>query len=70
MEFYENIAALAAYGIERKLIGSEDRIWCINRLLEIFKEDEYNEPENVPVITVCPEEAGKDDRVELYTVLD
>ena len=70
MGFYENIAALAAYGIERKLIGSEDRIWCINRLLEMFKEDEYIEPENVPVITICPEEAGKDGRVELFTVLD
>ena len=70
MGFYENIAALAAYGIERKLISGDDRIWCINRLLEIFKEDEYIEPESVPVITICPEEAGKNGRVELYTVLD
>lgn len=40
----ENIAKLVQYGIEKGLIGSEDRNYIVNRYLEIFKLDDYEAP--------------------------
>ena len=37
------IAALADYGVERRLIGREDRQFVINRLLEIMELDSFDE---------------------------
>lgn len=41
----KNIAKLVQYGIEKGLIGPEDRNYTVNRYLEIFKLDDYEEPE-------------------------
>ena len=37
------IAQLVCYGLERGLIECTDGIWCANRLLELFGEDELDE---------------------------
>ena len=39
------IEALVTYGIRKQLLTEEDRIYTTNRLLAIFKEDEYFAPE-------------------------
>ena len=54
---YENIAALAQYGIETGLIDECERDYVTNLLLDIYKEDEFEKPE------VCPK------NVELEPVL-
>ncbi|WP_124101186.1 UDP-glucose--hexose-1-phosphate uridylyltransferase [Ruminococcus sp. Marseille-P6503] len=41
---YDSIKKLAAYGLETGLIGKEDRIFAINRILEALGLDEYKEP--------------------------
>lgn len=41
----QNIADLTEYGIRKGLIEEEDRVYTINRFLELFGEDEYTEPE-------------------------
>lgn len=41
MKLYENIYKLTEYGIRKKLIEKEDRIYTINRFLEIFKIDDF-----------------------------
>lgn len=43
----EGITRLVNYGIEKGLITKEERIYSTNLLLDIFKEDEYTEPENL-----------------------
>ena len=35
---------LTEYALAKGLIGPEDRVWTINRLLELFQEDGYDEP--------------------------
>ena len=44
----ESIAKLVQYGMEQGLLQEEDRIYAINRILEILKLDDYQEPEQVP----------------------
>lgn len=44
----ESIAKLVQYGKEKGLVKKEDEIYARNRILEVLKIDEYNEPENVP----------------------
>ena len=39
------IEALVSYGIRKQLLTEEDRIYTTNRLLAMFKEDEYFAPE-------------------------
>lgn len=56
---YQNIADLTAYGIKKGLIGEADRIYTINRFLELFGEDEYQEPETVSQDRVLPEILGE-----------
>lgn len=40
----EYIAKLVQYGLDKKLIEPEDKIYTINQYLEIFKLDDYEEP--------------------------
>ena len=47
----ENISTLVNYGIAAGLLDEADRIYTINRLLELFGLDDYEEPENPVVIT-------------------
>ena len=43
----EGIARLVQYGIDRELITEDERIYSTNLLLDIFGEEEYEEPENL-----------------------
>ena len=45
------IRQLVNYGINKELVAKEDEIYTINRILEVLKIDEYNEPENVDADT-------------------
>ena len=51
-EFSENgefsFQFLEQYGMEQGLLQEEDRIYAINRILEVLKLDDYQEPEQVP----------------------
>ena len=47
----ENISTLVNYGIAAGLLDEADRIYTINRLLELFGLDDYEEPQNPVVIT-------------------
>ncbi len=42
------IDELMAYAAENGLVGEDDRIWCINALLELYKEPEYRPSSAVP----------------------
>lgn len=42
------ITELVNYGIEKGLIDEQDRIYTVNRLIELFELDEYTEPDAVP----------------------
>ncbi len=52
------IAQLVCYGLERKLIESTDAIWCANRLLELFGEDELSAESEQQILEFEAEEAG------------
>ena len=41
------ITELVNYGIEKGLIDEQDRIYTVNRLIELFELDEYTEPDEV-----------------------
>ncbi len=41
----ESIAKLVQYGLEQGLLEEEDRIYAVNRILEVLKLDDYQEPE-------------------------
>lgn len=41
---YNSIKKLVQYGLETGLITEEDRIYTVNRILEVLKEEEYEEP--------------------------
>lgn len=43
----EGIAALVQYGIDRELITEDERVYSTNLLLDIFGEEEYEEPESL-----------------------
>ena len=44
----ESIAKLVKYGMEQGLLQEEDRIYAINRILEVLKLDDYQEQEQMP----------------------
>ena len=44
----EQIAALVQYGISSGLLPECEKIYTTNLLLDLFREDEYTEPETVP----------------------
>ncbi|MDE7294648.1 MAG: UDP-glucose--hexose-1-phosphate uridylyltransferase [Oscillospiraceae bacterium] len=41
------IAALVNYGVKTGMVDPGDKIYCVNRLLEVLQRDEFTEPENV-----------------------
>ena len=41
MKLNEEIYKLVEYGIRTKLIEKTDRVYAINRLLEIYEEDSF-----------------------------
>ncbi|MDY3920497.1 MAG: UDP-glucose--hexose-1-phosphate uridylyltransferase [Candidatus Limivivens sp.] len=43
--FYNSVKKLVQYGLETGLISEEDRIYAVNRILEVLGEDTYEEPE-------------------------
>ena len=45
MNLYAEIKKLTEYGLQKKLISPEDRIFIINQYLEIFRLDEYEDTE-------------------------
>ncbi len=45
----ENIAALVQYGIETGLVPACEKIYTTNLLLDLFHEDDYEEPSVIPV---------------------
>lgn len=44
---YDDIAALAEYGVEHGLIDEYDRVWAINGLIDALGLDEFEMPESV-----------------------
>lgn len=46
MTFYENLKSLIQYGEKTGLLLKEDHIYAVNRLLDLFGEDEYIEPDS------------------------
>ncbi len=42
------IAELVNYGINKGLIDEQDRIYTVNRLIELFELDEYTTPDEIP----------------------
>lgn len=44
----ESIAKLVQYGLQTELITKDEKIYATNLLLDLFGENEYEEPENVP----------------------
>ena len=46
----ENISTLVNYGIAVGLLAENDRIYTINKLLELFGLDDYDVPENTTTI--------------------
>ena len=44
MTIYEAIRQLVNYGLDTGLVEKNDEIYTINRLLELFQLDEYEEP--------------------------
>ena len=42
------ITELVNYGIDKGLIDEQDRIYTVNRFIELFNLDEYTEPDAVP----------------------
>ena len=44
----ESIAKLVQYGMEQGLLKQDDRIYAVNRILEVLKMDDYQEPGQVP----------------------
>ena len=45
MKLQKEIAKLVEYGLQKELIQPEDKTYTINQYLEIFKLDEYEEPD-------------------------
>lgn len=43
---FDNIKKLVTYGLETELITEQDKLYTINRLLELFEIDEYQESVN------------------------
>ena len=52
MKLYELIAALVQYGIDTGLTPACERIYTINLLLDQFHEDDYEEPDAIPSLSL------------------
>ena len=45
MDLQKDIKKLVTYGLDKKLIMPEDEIYTINQYLEVFRLDEYEDPD-------------------------
>ena len=45
MDLQKNIKKLVTYGLDKKLIEPEDKTYTINQYLEVFRLDEYDDPD-------------------------
>ena len=52
MKLYELIAALVQYGIDTGLTPACERIYTTNLLLDQFHEDDYEEPDAIPSLSL------------------
>lgn len=55
MDLQKDIKKLVAYGLEKKLIEPEDETYTINQYLEVFRFDEYDDPDITGEEIVLPE---------------
>lgn len=55
MSLYKEIARLVEYGLRTELIAQADKRYMINQLLEVFREDEYEEQDVSGEEIVLPE---------------
>ena len=59
MSIYSNIRALVNYGLDTGLVGREDEIFTVNRLLELFQLDEMGDVcEEIPAAAKEADGAG------------
>lgn len=52
MKLYELIAALVQYGIDTGLTPACEKIYTTNLLLDLFHEDDYEEPDAIPSLSL------------------
>ena len=55
MDLQKNIKKLVTYGLDKKLIEPEDKTYTINQYLEVFRLDEYDDPDITGEEIVLPE---------------
>lgn len=55
MDLQKDIKKLVTYGLDKKLIMSEDEIYTINQYLEVFRLDEYEDPDIEGEEIILPE---------------
>ena len=55
MDLQKNIKKLVTYGLDKKLSEPEDKTYTINQYLEVFRLDEYDDPDITGEEIVLPE---------------
>ena len=55
MDLQKDIKKLVTYGLDKKLIMPEDEIYTINQYLELFRLDEYEDPDIEGEEIILPE---------------
>ena len=55
MDLQKDIKKLVTYGLDKKLIEPEDETYTINQYLEVFRLDEYDDPDITGEEIVLPE---------------
>ena len=55
MDLQKDIKKLVTYGLDKKLIEPEDEIYTINQYLEVFRLDEYEDPDIEGEEIILPE---------------
>ena len=55
MDLQKDIKKLVTYGLDKKLIEPEDETYTINQYLEVFRFDEYDDPDITGEEIVLPE---------------
>ena len=55
MDLQKDIKKLVTYGLDKKLIMPEDEIYTINQYLEVFRLDEYEDPDIEGEEIILPE---------------
>ncbi len=55
MDLQKDIKKLVTYGLDKKLIEPEDKTYTINQYLEVFRLDEYEDPDITGEEIVLPE---------------